>query len=45
MCYIGGQKNKYSVWNECNRMLKYNIQYIVMGFFIRLRNVKEFFLF
>jgi hypothetical protein len=31
MCYIDGQKNKYSVLNECNRMLKYNIydkQYI-----------------
>jgi hypothetical protein len=22
---IDGQKNKYSVLNECNRMLKYNI--------------------
>jgi hypothetical protein len=26
--YIDGQKNKYSVLNECNRMLKYNIQYM-----------------
>jgi hypothetical protein len=26
MCYIDGQKNKYSVLNECNRMLKYNIK-------------------
>jgi hypothetical protein len=25
MCYIDGQENKYSVLNECNRMLKYNI--------------------
>jgi hypothetical protein len=25
MCYIDGQKNKYSVLKECNRMLKYNI--------------------
>jgi hypothetical protein len=25
MCYIDGQKNKYSVLNECNRMLKYNV--------------------
>jgi hypothetical protein len=25
MCYIDGQKNKYSVLNECNRVLKYNI--------------------
>jgi hypothetical protein len=25
MCYIDGQKNKYSVSNECDRMLKYNI--------------------
>jgi hypothetical protein len=25
MCYIDGQKNKYSVLNECNRMPKYNI--------------------
>jgi hypothetical protein len=25
MCYNDGQKNKYSVLNECNRMLKYNI--------------------
>jgi hypothetical protein len=23
MCYIDGQKNKNSVLNECNRMLKY----------------------
>jgi hypothetical protein len=29
MCYIDGQKNKYSVLNECSRMLKYNIQYIL----------------
>jgi hypothetical protein len=28
MCYNDGQKNKYSVLNECNRILKYNIQYI-----------------
>jgi hypothetical protein len=25
MCYIDGQNNKYSALNECNRMLKYNI--------------------
>jgi hypothetical protein len=25
MCYIDGQKNKYSVLNECSRMLKYKI--------------------
>jgi hypothetical protein len=25
MCYIDGQNDKYSVLNECNRMLKYNI--------------------
>jgi hypothetical protein len=25
MCYIDGQKSKYSVLNKCNRMLKYNI--------------------
>jgi hypothetical protein len=25
MCYIDGQKNKYSALNECNKMLKYNI--------------------
>jgi hypothetical protein len=25
MCYIDGQKNKFSMLNECNRMLKYNI--------------------
>jgi hypothetical protein len=25
MRYIDGQKNKYSVLNKCNRMLKYNI--------------------
>jgi hypothetical protein len=24
LCYIDGQKNKYSVLNECSRMLKYN---------------------
>jgi hypothetical protein len=29
MCYIDGQKNKYSVLNECNRMLKYNVFYSV----------------
>jgi hypothetical protein len=33
MCYIDGQKNKYSVLNECNRMLKYNISKKI-GFFI-----------
>jgi hypothetical protein len=27
MCYIDGQKNNYSVLNECNRMLKYNTIY------------------
>jgi hypothetical protein len=25
MLIVYGQKNKYSVLNECNRMLKYNI--------------------
>jgi hypothetical protein len=25
MCYIDGQKNKYSALNECSRMLKYNV--------------------
>jgi transposase-like protein len=35
MCYIDGQKNKYSVLNECNRMLKYNIF---------MKSVKEVFL-
>jgi hypothetical protein len=24
MCYIDGQESKYSVLNECNRLLKYN---------------------
>jgi hypothetical protein len=28
MCYIDGQQNKYSVLNECNRMLKYNIEFL-----------------
>jgi hypothetical protein len=28
MCYIDGQKNKYSVLNGWNRMLKCSIQYI-----------------
>jgi hypothetical protein len=27
LCYIDGQKNKYSVLNECSRMLKYNISH------------------
>jgi hypothetical protein len=27
MCCIDGQENKYSVLNECSRMLKYNILY------------------
>jgi hypothetical protein len=31
MCYIDGQKNKYSVLNECNRMLKYNISHNPLG--------------
>jgi hypothetical protein len=31
MCYIDGQKNKYSVLNECNRMLKYNILELVFA--------------
>jgi hypothetical protein len=38
MCYIDGQKNKYSVLNECNRMLKYNIS-TVGG--LAVRNVKK----
>jgi hypothetical protein len=25
ICYFDGQKNKYSVLNDCSRMLKYNI--------------------
>jgi hypothetical protein len=25
MCYLDRQKNKYSMLNECNRMLKYNV--------------------
>jgi hypothetical protein len=29
MCYIDGQKSKYSVLNECNRMLKYNVRYSI----------------
>jgi L-rhamnose mutarotase len=32
MCYIDGQKNKYSVLNECSRMLKYNILQYYDGF-------------
>jgi hypothetical protein len=31
MCYIDGQKNKYSVLNECSRMLKYNIYNIIQA--------------
>jgi hypothetical protein len=31
MCYIDGQKNKYSVLNECNRML--NTIYLVCKFY------------
>jgi hypothetical protein len=38
MCYIDGQNNKYSVLNECNRMLKYNIQYRQMKFDVALLN-------
>jgi hypothetical protein len=37
MCYIDGQKNKYSVLNECNRMLKYNILKNLI-YLIRSRN-------
>jgi hypothetical protein len=33
MCYSDGQKNKYSLLNECNRMLKYNIEkYFIIRF-------------
>jgi hypothetical protein len=31
MCYIDGQNNKYSVSNECNRMLKYNVLLVRMA--------------
>jgi hypothetical protein len=34
MCYIDGQKNKYSVLNECHRMLKYNILLIIVYWFV-----------
>jgi hypothetical protein len=34
MCYIDGQKNKYSVSNECNRMLKYNTQKYILVFLL-----------
>jgi hypothetical protein len=34
MCYIDGQNNKYSVLNKFNRMLKYNIQYIIVALFV-----------
>jgi hypothetical protein len=40
MCCIDGQENKYSVLNECSRMLKYNIinytLYQVQGFRVAL---------
>jgi hypothetical protein len=29
MCCIEGQENKYSVLNECSRMLKYNILFVL----------------
>jgi hypothetical protein len=29
MCCIDGQENKYSVLNECSRMLKYNMSFIL----------------
>jgi hypothetical protein len=35
MCYIDGQKNKYSVLNECNRMLKYNIFCLRVVYYFR----------
>jgi hypothetical protein len=40
MCYIDGQKNKYSVLNECNRMLKYDI-FIYCFFTIYSRYLKK----
>jgi hypothetical protein len=43
MCYIDGQNNKYSVLNECNRMLKYNILWGLMTFFFsRTSHVRPF---
>jgi hypothetical protein len=39
MCYIDGQKNKYSVLNECNRMLKYNIFEIHLYIIIIIINI------
>jgi hypothetical protein len=42
MCYIDGQKNKYSVLNECNRMLKYNIFFTFVGSERRERFKKRF---
>jgi hypothetical protein len=40
MCYIDGQKNKYSVLNKCNRMLKYNITEFHMRFIFRMGSIK-----
>jgi hypothetical protein len=34
MCCIDGQENKYSVLNECSRMLKYNILSITTEFYL-----------
>jgi hypothetical protein len=36
MRYIDGQNNKYSVLNECNRMLKYNIPSLNLTIFFEL---------
>jgi hypothetical protein len=33
-CYIDGQKNKHSVLNECNRILKYNMFLNILSKFL-----------
>jgi hypothetical protein len=42
MCYIDRQKNKYSVLNECNRMLKYNMTSIGWGFMAKFVETRQF---
>jgi hypothetical protein len=43
LCYIDGQKNKYSALNECNRILKYNILFLLhleglFSIFVSIKN-------
>jgi hypothetical protein len=40
MCCIDGQENKYSVLNECSRMLKYNVRETSIYFHIHFNSIR-----